>query len=87
MAVSQTPWLYRAMRSDMEDLRAAEQETMNRLHATDLRYLVLDSIAHGSRERSPFLHASWSLNVARQYFNTLQANWTGMCVIRIDFND
>ena len=25
--------------------------------------------------------------MARQYFNTLQANWTGMCVIRIDLND
>ena len=80
--------VYRAMRPDLRDLQYAYHPAMGEDPELEtMRIFVARAVTHGSRERSPFLHASKSINKSRR-FAKLGINLRGetgnlFCRIRI----
>ncbi len=58
-------WVYRAMRQDGDDLEPTPGWTCP--VGLDLRLAVLQAVSRGSRERSPFLHASKDWQMAHRW--------------------
>ena len=79
--------LWRSMRPDVFDMRVDLLELMHHQNCMDLRKLVLEAIAHGSDQRSPFLHASKSFEIVRRkYWQNSQVQHAALCIVKIDIN-
>ena len=65
---------YRAIRTDMDDFVYMYSKNVHSLteHCFEMRELVLRAVAHGSAERSPFLHASWDRHLAHRWHQLAQ---------------
>ena len=76
--------LFRSMRPDISDMQINLFEWLHHHNCMDPRKLVLEAIAHGSDQRSPFLHTSKSFDIVQKYYRKSQGVAAGLCIVKID---
>ena len=72
------------MRMDLHDMLLCDPLALELRAGMDLRKLALESVCFGSSQPSPFLHATYSYEVAQTYAKSLGQEGMCMCIVRID---